>query len=393
MEMIVWLSISCCLLINIQLTEGKASEYQLESESLSRCESLRDQAVVEQQHHVPHCSEDGRFRNVQCLGGGRECWCVDGEGTEIMGTRSNNSVLNCQTPCQLQRQRLLMGGEGSVVPRCQASGEFESVQCDSSQGQCWCVDMDGMELYGTRQNKRPSECPNSCEVRARQLIHAGGERSPPQCSDNGSFLPVQCKFINMTDRMEVDMRHNFNRFPEALQTFSIFRQTFPSVSSYCYCADSRGRELPSTGVELLLAEIYDTAFSGLSTVPSFTQSNIYRVLQRRLLGLRLVLTGFFRCPTACERERSAALQTASVFVPSCGPTGDYSPKQCQSGGQCWCVDRSGGEISKTQQQGDTLDCQPSSTRLDSDTEEEESELDVEEVDMEDVDDTQEEPTA
>lgn len=49
------------------------------------------------------------------------------------------------------------------------------------------------------------------------------------------------------------------------------------------------------GVELLMSEVYDSAFSGLRSPHSFAQTNIYRVLQRRMLGVRLALTGHFRC--------------------------------------------------------------------------------------------------
>lgn len=49
------------------------------------------------------------------------------------------------------------------------------------------------------------------------------------------------------------------------------------------------------GVELLLSEVYDSAFSGLRSGHSFSQTNIYRVLQRRMLGVRLAVTGRFRC--------------------------------------------------------------------------------------------------
>uniref|UniRef100_UPI0009B361CF thyroglobulin-like n=1 Tax=Monopterus albus TaxID=43700 RepID=UPI0009B361CF len=88
--------------------------------------------------------------------------------------------------------------------------------------------------------------PGSCEVRSRRLLHGSGSPSPPQCAADGSFLPVQCKFINMTDRSELDLLHAFNRFPEAFETFSSFRKIFPTVSSYCFCSDSRGRELENT---------------------------------------------------------------------------------------------------------------------------------------------------
>jgi len=38
-----------------------------------------------------------------------------------------------------------------------------------------------------------------------------------------------------------------SRLPEAFQTFSSLRESFPEVSGYCYCADSLGRELADTG--------------------------------------------------------------------------------------------------------------------------------------------------
>ncbi|XP_029929060.1 thyroglobulin [Myripristis murdjan] len=340
-----WLRITCIVVCCLELVHSKASEYQLESDSLSRCESLRGVAVAKQQDHIPHCMEDGRFRPVQCSGRGQECWCVDAEGQEVAGTRTKSSSLHCPTPCQLQ---------GAL--RCSPSGEFEAVQCDSSRGSCWCVDQDGEELYGTRQRGRPERCPGGCEVRARRVLHGSGGRSPPQCDERGDFLPVQCKFINTTDRTELDLLHAFNRFPEAFETFSSFRRIFPQVSSYCFCSDSRGRELDNTGVELLLSEVYDTAFSGQMTGRSFSQSNVYRVLQRRLLGVRLALTGYFRCPTPCEEERRSAEEASSAFVPSCEAGGSFSRRQCRAGGACWCVDPSGAEVPGTRRSGESLVC-------------------------------------
>ncbi|XP_026172427.1 thyroglobulin isoform X2 [Mastacembelus armatus] len=339
------LHIACILLCCPKLLQGKASEYQLESETLSQCELLRATAVAKQQGDVPHCTEDGRFRPVQCSVQGQECWCVDAEGQEVIGTRTNSSAPRCPSPCQLQS-----------VLRCSPSGLFESVQCDSSRGQCWCVDQDGMELYGTRQAGRPQRCPGSCEVRSRRLLHGPGSASPPQCAADGGFLPVQCKFINMTDRTELDLLHVFNRFPEAFETFGRFRKFFPMVSSYCFCSDSRGRELENTGVELLLSEVYDSAFAGLQSGRSFSQTNVYRVLLRRMLGVRLALTGHFRCPSSCEEEQRAAMEASSVFIPSCESRGSFSSRQCQQGGQCWCVDPTGRDIPGTRQHGDSLVC-------------------------------------
>ncbi|RVE63301.1 hypothetical protein OJAV_G00164270 [Oryzias javanicus] len=275
-----WLLVIAGILVHgPHLLQGRASEYQLEEDTLTQCQLLRGVASAKQPGDVPHCFEDGSFRPVQCSGRSQECWCVDADGQELPGTRTNGSTLSC---------------------------------------------------------------PGSCQVRTRRLLHSSG--SPPQCADDGGFLPVQCKFINMTDRSELDLLHAFNRFPEAFQTFSGFRKVFPMVSSYCFCSNSRGRELENTGVELLLSEIPDSAVSGLRSAQSFSQSNVYRVLQRRMLGVRLAAGGLFRCPSPCEEERRVAMETSSVFVPTCDSGGSFSPAQCQQGGQCWCVDPSGREV-------------------------------------------------
>lgn len=117
------------------------------------------------------------LRPVQCSGRSQECWCVDADGREIAGTRTNNSALSCEQTfdllllffvkliCRFTFETL--SSRCSAGPsvcqlqtrlRCSPSGLFEAIQCDSSRGQCWCVDQDGMELYGTRQNGRPQRC-------------------------------------------------------------------------------------------------------------------------------------------------------------------------------------------------------------------------------------------
>lgn len=53
--------------------------------------------------------------------------------------------------------------------------------------------------------------PGNCEIRDRRILHGFGEKSPPQCSADGEFLPVQCKFVNTTDMMVFDLIHSYNR--------------------------------------------------------------------------------------------------------------------------------------------------------------------------------------
>lgn len=65
--------------------------------------------------------------------------------------------------CQLQKQRILVSryinsSSISYIPQCLDSGAFDAVQCDTELGQCWCVDPEGMEIYGTRQRGKPTQC-------------------------------------------------------------------------------------------------------------------------------------------------------------------------------------------------------------------------------------------
>ncbi|KGL90055.1 Thyroglobulin, partial [Charadrius vociferus] len=147
-----------------------------------------------------------------------------------------------------------------------------------------------------------------------------------------------------------------SRLPGAFQTFSSLRETFPEITGYCYCADSLGRELADTGLELLLDEVYDTVFSALEPARTFTETSIYRILQRRFLGVQLATSGKFRCPSKCEVERYAALRYQHAYVPSCDADGSYTPVQCQQGGQCWCVDTKGQEVQGTKRRGQPPAC-------------------------------------
>uniref|UniRef100_A0A8C0UU38 Thyroglobulin n=1 Tax=Cyanistes caeruleus TaxID=156563 RepID=A0A8C0UU38_CYACU len=288
-------------------------EYQTDSQPLRPCELQREEAFSAGEAYVPQCSEDGQFRTVQCSRNGLSCWCVDENGVEVPGSKQNGYPISCLSFCQLQKQRILVSryinsSSISYIPQCLDSGAFDEVQCDTELGQCWCVDPEGMEIYGTRQRGKPAQCPGNCEIRDRRILHGFGEKSPPQCSADGEFLPVQCKFVNTTDMSVFDLVHSYNRLPRAFQKFSSVRETFPEISGYCYCVDSLGRELADTG------------------------------------------------PSRCEAERSAALRFQHPYAPSCSAGGGYAPLQCQQQGQCWCVDTQGQEIPGTRRRGQPPAC-------------------------------------
>nr|XP_020662064.1 thyroglobulin [Pogona vitticeps] len=346
----------------MSIASANIFEYEAETQPLRPCELQREKAFKGNEDYIPQCTEDGQFRNMQCNKNGSVCWCVDDKGAEVSGTRQSGSPLACLSFCQLEKQRILVSryinnSATSYIPQCLDSGEFDPIQCDLGLIQCWCVDPEGMEIYGTRQKGKPKRCPGKCEIRDRRVLHGVGEKSPPQCSPNGEFLPVQCKFINTTDRMVFDLVHHFNRFPDAFLTFSSFRQFYPDISGYCYCADSLGRELEDTGLEMLVDNVYDTVFASLDPVRTFTETSMYRILQRRFLGVHLAMSGRFRCPSKCETERSVTIRFEQSYQPLCDENGAYRPTQCQMDGECWCADAKGQELLGTRSRGQRPACE------------------------------------
>lgn len=97
------------------------------------------------------------------------------------------------------------------------------------------------------------------------------------------------------------------------------------------------------------------AWPPLATSDVITDSTYFTASLKRYLSSKLSL--FFSVgPSSCEEERRAAMEALGVYIPSCEPGGNFSPRQCQQGGQCWCVDPSGQDLSSSRRQGDVLDC-------------------------------------
>uniref|UniRef100_A0A3B4DXX7 Nidogen 2a (osteonidogen) n=1 Tax=Pygocentrus nattereri TaxID=42514 RepID=A0A3B4DXX7_PYGNA len=196
---------------------------------------------------IPQCDEEGRYRPLQCHGSTGHCWCVDSRGQERAGTRTppGSPPTDCNAPvhperpktqCEQHRDSLKSGSgrtplAGAFIPECDEEGQYRPLQCHGSTGHCWCVDSRGQERAGTRTP--PGSPPTDCDApveslplprpetvcerwRASLMEHYGAQRSPqqylPQCDSAGEFNPVQCY----------------------------------GDSSYCWCVDKDGREVPGT---------------------------------------------------------------------------------------------------------------------------------------------------
>uniref|UniRef100_A0A8C2E4W7 Nidogen 2a (osteonidogen) n=1 Tax=Cyprinus carpio TaxID=7962 RepID=A0A8C2E4W7_CYPCA len=161
-----------------------------------------------------------------------------------------------KTQCEQHRDSLQSGNGGvplvgALIPQCDEEGQYRPQQCHGSTGHCWCVDSRGQERAGTRTPPgaprincdepgttaahivfpvsyqvssmkqvfmTPTQHPETvCERwRASLLQQYGGQPEShhylPQCDSAGEFNPVQCY----------------------------------GDSSYCWCVDQNGREVPGT---------------------------------------------------------------------------------------------------------------------------------------------------
>ncbi|XP_031435769.1 nidogen-2 isoform X4 [Clupea harengus] len=210
----------------------------------TQCQHHRDSLQGGVGAFVPECDEEGRYRQLQCHGSTGHCWCVSDQGQERAGTRTpaGSPRPNCdeqvqperpKTQCQHHRDSLQgsQGGVGAFVPQCDEEGQYRPLQCHGSTGQCWCVSDQGQERAGTRTPAGtppincdgpvvvpPTQRPETvCERwRASLIEHYGGQPDSrqylPQCDWAGEFNPVQCY----------------------------------GDSSYCWCVDKDGREVPGT---------------------------------------------------------------------------------------------------------------------------------------------------
>ncbi|EDO40365.1 predicted protein, partial [Nematostella vectensis] len=182
--------------------------------------------------YIPQCLDDGSYESVQCLQATQYCWCVGSNGFEIPGSREfgrpdcDDMTINLTT-CHTDRMRALAWTGrliiNTFVPRCLPDGSFEAIQCQPATGKCWCVDVNGNELVGTRTDSKPvctsraglSECQRE---RQRVLGWSGvavDGTFVPECTADGGYERVQCH----------------------------------EVTGFCWCVDGNGNEIPKSRLQ------------------------------------------------------------------------------------------------------------------------------------------------
>ncbi|XP_030626654.1 nidogen-2 [Chanos chanos] len=187
-----------------------------------------DECLLQLCHPFASCSNTPGSFHCQCWPG------YEGDGFLCQPHQEPGPAL---TVCQQHRDSLLkstglLDGHplGDIyIPQCSEEGLYKPLQCLGTTGHCWCVDSRGQERVGTRTlpGNPPANCDQPapllpraetlCERwRSSLLSHYGGQPSAqdymPQCDSQGHFSPVQCY----------------------------------GNSSFCWCADKRGREVTGT---------------------------------------------------------------------------------------------------------------------------------------------------
>jgi len=152
---------------------------------------------------VPQCDQNGQYSSKQCHGSTGQCWCVDTNGVELAGTRGRSvSSATCDmarmSSCQRQALSSAKGLLGQYIPQCEDDGSYSPLQCHSSTRSCWCVDVNGVEIAGTRDF---SSARHACELTRLSKCQQESNTAKltkkigtfiPSCELNGSYSSKQC---------------------------------------------------------------------------------------------------------------------------------------------------------------------------------------------------------
>ncbi|XP_072168856.1 papilin-like [Diadema setosum] len=303
-------------------------------EGKTLCERMRALFEASGVEDQPQCKLDGSFEPLQCPPRTGDCWCVTDFGEEIEGSRITRK-LHTQSPdcsvyensagnvreldpttttqhpsemtlCQQHRR----SAQGSYVPQCTESGEYEIMQCyGSNNDYCWCVNENGEEIDFTRTlpgEDRPN-CDgimdSVCFVAHREVMARTRDwEYMPQCTAQGLFAKLQCH----TERG-------------------------------CLCVEQ------TSGQVLFVVDV-----DPQEATPRMCDGVATRVL------------------TTCQMHKMEATEAArespqaNLYIPQCDSDGSYSEVQCYQGQAryCWCVNEAGEELPDTRQRNSEPTCSP-----------------------------------
>ncbi|XP_050354071.1 uncharacterized protein LOC126775931 isoform X2 [Nymphalis io] len=220
-----------------------------------------------------------------------------------------NSVCPVLSPCERLREKneaaVQKYGKGTFVPKCDASGAWESVQCMSHIDVCWCVSARGEPQKGSLvRGAKPT-----CNFRqARKWVR----RDP--LDEKARADEVLEELIRQMTAYRVD------DFEE--------EEDFDSIELE---REHRGDS------EHLSAEVSSNEDSSL--LSEVVEPKLAETTKRKLIPVEVV-TDRVNFKTKCQLMQEEIDNGAEGWRPRCLPDGSFSPRQCGRA-RCWCVDAAG----------------------------------------------------
>lgn len=216
--------------------------------------------------------------------------CEDGETTAKDSNKEGCPGIF--TTCGAQRSRAIMSNfRRRYAPTCNIDGTYTSIQCWKFVGVCWCVDLEGVEIDGTRSVNRKPRCPRRDAVLEGPSVR------------NCRILPFGCCKDGKT------------------AATGPYNEGCPGSESACWnshygcCPDGK-------------TAAAGTNFESCPRQPTRCEKERDKIVKSN----NKPLTG--------------------LYVPQCNRDGDYDQIQCHgSKGYCWCVDKSGREFKGTKMKG------------------------------------------
>lgn len=278
---------------------------------------------------IPTCAEDGSYEKIQCRSSDKVCWCVDGAGNEITGTRATNSTPICEDPTACSPAKC------DDPVQCPYGPKLDTNGCPT----CECRDP------CSEANCRPDE---TCEL---VPLDCEGEYCPPvgrcapspECPDGGT--PLQA--------------------PDGSGSLPCGPTATACPSSHA-CRFAPHDSRPPVCCPKPRTVCFESRDEG--TCPNSSGMNVTRWFfnHERNRCERFVYHGCsgnhnnFKtkdecnsvCPvlSPCERlreknEQAAAKYGKGTFVPKCDAGGAWEPVQCmQHIDVCWCVSARGDPL-------------------------------------------------
>ena len=302
---------------------------------------------------LPTCDLNGDWAALQCYTATGYCWCVTTDGTATPSelvegaagwftacTRKDASTDSQAVTVPViythdcEKKRAIAQGKivenfliGTFIPECEDNGDWSSLQCDRSTGDCWCVQPDGVEVAESRIAFQQPTCITYYPI------------SPPLI---GSIaLPPASMALTDGSRTESD------------STMSVkcpANMTHDNCGSPCQ---------PICG-EKLVETCADTCISNCFCDYGYIWHGGECVTMVECAAFE-IQASFSDCENQRYIAQSKAEENTAIFLPSCDANGDWAAVQCQeapsddlkkSSGtdraiECWCVQTDGTEIINT----------------------------------------------